>query len=72
MIQTDKNDSQRKALRITAKTVGRAYGVAGEPFSNVIHQERWWRFETRVLANEIRENQIDREFPTRWKSPTCQ
>ena len=41
MIQTDKNDSQRKALRITAKTVGRAYGVAGEPFSNVIHQERW-------------------------------
>jgi len=69
-IWTDEDEPQRKAFRITAKTVGGAYGTAGKTFPNMIGQKRRWRFETRVLANGIREDQIDREFPTRWKSPT--
>ena len=70
MIQTDKNESQRKALRVMTKTVGGDYGTAGKPFSKVIGQKRRWCFETRAVANGIREDQIDREFPARWKSPT--
>jgi len=66
----DKNETRRKAFRITAKTVSGSYGTAGNTFSNVIGRKRRWRFETRAVANGIREDQIDREFPTRWKSPT--
>jgi len=62
-IQTDKDEPQRKAFRITAKTVGGVYGTAGKTFSNVIGRKRRWRFETRVLANRIRENQIVNFLP---------
>jgi len=40
MIQTDKNEPQRKVIRVTAKTVGGAYGTAGKPLTNVIRRER--------------------------------
>ena len=35
-IQTDKNEPQRKAIRITARTVGGASGVAVKPSSNAV------------------------------------
>ena len=38
-IQTDKNEPQRKAVRVTAKTIGGAYGTAGKPLSNVIRRK---------------------------------
>jgi len=53
-IQTDKNEPQRKAVRVTAKTIGGAYGTAGKPLSNVIRRKWEWRSETWESANESR------------------
>jgi len=39
-IQTDKNEQQRKTIRITAKTGNGTIGTSGKPFSNVIRRKQ--------------------------------
>jgi len=50
----DKNEQQRKTLRITAKTVNGTTGTSEKPFLNVIRWKQEWRFETWKSANKSR------------------